>query len=77
MSSHARTVPLFAPQNVKIHWSEVHCKGDESDLLQCPKITWNGGERESTLVAAVTCTQQQGCPTLLGMFFMNMKSDFK
>ncbi|CAF87290.1 unnamed protein product, partial [Tetraodon nigroviridis] len=41
-----------------IHWSAVHCKGNESDLLQCPKTTWNG--RVCTLVAAITCTQQQG-----------------
>uniref|UniRef100_A0A3B5AAV9 Neurotrypsin n=1 Tax=Stegastes partitus TaxID=144197 RepID=A0A3B5AAV9_9TELE len=39
-----------------IHWLAVHCRGDEQDLLQCPKTTWNGGE--CSLAAAITCTQQ-------------------
>ncbi|XP_056891870.1 neurotrypsin isoform X1 [Takifugu flavidus] len=57
MSGHARAAVLASPKNTKIHWRAVHCKGDETDLLQCPKITWNGGE--CSLLAAITCTQQQ------------------
>lgn len=66
MSSHARAVPLFSSENTKIHWSAVHCKGDESDLLHCPKVTWNGGE--CSLVAAITCTHQQGCHSLIRVY---------
>lgn len=58
MSGRARTVPMFRPGMAKIHWDAVHCLGEEPDLLQCPKTTWNGAE--CSLVAAVTCTQQQG-----------------
>lgn len=65
MSGHTRAAVLASPKNTKIHWKAVHCKGDETELLQCPKITWNGGK--CSLLAAITCTQQQGC----------MKSDFK
>lgn len=65
MSGHARAAVLASPKNTKIHWRAVHCKGDETDLLQCPKITWNGGE--CSHLGAITCMQQQGC----------MKSDFK
>lgn len=73
-SGQARTALLSSSENTKIHWRAVHCKGDESDLLQCPKITWSGGE--CPVVAAVTCTQQPGCHHTLGTF-MNMKPDLK
>ncbi|KAG7225861.1 hypothetical protein INR49_014384 [Caranx melampygus] len=53
----ARAVSLFRPGMAKIHWRAVHCRGEEPDLLHCPKTTWNGGE--CSLVAAVTCTPQQ------------------
>ncbi|KAM7394278.1 hypothetical protein PAMP_021091 [Pampus punctatissimus] len=57
ISGRARAVPLFRPSMAKLHWSSVHCQGEEPDLLQCPKTLWNGGE--CSLAAAVTCTQQQ------------------
>ncbi|XP_067353642.1 neurotrypsin isoform X3 [Channa argus] len=62
ISGHARSVPLLRPGMAKLHWNAVHCQGEEPDLLQCPKSTWNGGE--CSLVAAVTCTQQQAAVTL-------------
>lgn len=61
ISGRARAVPLFRPGTAKLHWRAVHCQGEEPDLLQCPKTTWNGGE--CSLVAAITCNQQQGIGT--------------
>lgn len=57
-SGRAREVPLLRPGTAKLHWKAVHCQGEEPDLLQCPKTTWNGGE--CSMVAAITCSQQQG-----------------
>ncbi|KAK1885791.1 Neurotrypsin [Dissostichus eleginoides] len=57
ISGRARAVPLFHPSMAKLHWRAVHCQGEESDLLQCPKTVWNGGE--CNLAAAITCAQQQ------------------
>ncbi|XP_037326813.2 neurotrypsin isoform X1 [Pungitius pungitius] len=62
ISGRAREVPLFRPSMVKLHWRAVHCQGEEADLLQCPKTTWNGGE--CPLVAAVTCIQHQAVVAL-------------
>ncbi|XP_037530254.1 neurotrypsin [Nematolebias whitei] len=62
ISGLARAVPLFRPGVAKLHWMAVHCQGEEPDLLQCPKTTWNG--EECFLAAAVTCTQQQAVGTL-------------
>lgn len=58
----ARVVPLSRPSLAKVHWSSVHCQGEEPDLLQCPKTPWNGGE--CSMAAAVTCTQQKEIVTL-------------
>uniref|UniRef100_A0A665UVH2 Neurotrypsin n=1 Tax=Echeneis naucrates TaxID=173247 RepID=A0A665UVH2_ECHNA len=52
ISGRARAVSLLHPGMAKLHWRAVHCQGEEADLLQCPKITWNGGE--CSLAAAVT-----------------------
>ncbi|XP_061599808.1 neurotrypsin isoform X3 [Cololabis saira] len=57
ISGHARAVSLFRPDTAKVHWMAVHCQGEEPELLQCPKSTWNG--EDCSLAAAVTCTQQQ------------------
>ncbi|KAM9770613.1 neurotrypsin isoform 1-T1 [Menidia menidia] len=57
MSGHARAVPVFLPGMAKLHWMEVHCQGEEPDLLHCRKTTSNG--KTCSLAAAVTCTQQQ------------------
>ncbi|XP_072526522.1 neurotrypsin [Salminus brasiliensis] len=39
-----------------VHWRTVGCRGDEGDLLQCPRSVWNGGECANRQAAAVTCT---------------------
>ncbi|KAG7484983.1 neurotrypsin isoform X1 [Solea senegalensis] len=57
ISGRARAVALVRSGIAKLHWRAVHCQGEESDLLQCPKTTWNGGE--CSFAATVTCTQQQ------------------
>nr|XP_040041983.1 neurotrypsin isoform X1 [Gasterosteus aculeatus aculeatus]XP_040041984.1 neurotrypsin isoform X1 [Gasterosteus aculeatus aculeatus] len=62
ISGRAREVPLFRPSMVKLHWRAVHCQGEEADLLQCPKTTWNGGE--CPLVAAIACMQTQAVVAL-------------
>lgn len=68
ISGRAQVVPLFRLVTTKLHWRAVHCQGEEPDLLQCPKTIWNGGE--CSLVAAITCTQQQGRHALLGVIGM-------
>ncbi|XP_056136474.1 neurotrypsin [Lampris incognitus] len=55
-SGRARVYPVSRQGMSKFHWRAVHCKGDESELLLCPRTTWNGGA--CPLAAAVTCTQQ-------------------
>ncbi|XP_068613041.1 neurotrypsin-like [Brachionichthys hirsutus] len=57
ISGHARTVPLIGPGTAKLHWRAIRCRGEEPDLLRCPKTTWNG--EECSLAAAISCTQQQ------------------
>uniref|UniRef100_A0A667WN13 Neurotrypsin n=1 Tax=Myripristis murdjan TaxID=586833 RepID=A0A667WN13_9TELE len=52
MSGRARASPLSRLGMTKLHWRAVHCQGEEPDLLQCPKTSWNGGE--CALAAAVT-----------------------
>ncbi|XP_049576030.1 neurotrypsin [Syngnathus scovelli] len=56
LSGRAHALPLSRPSMAKFHWRAVRCQGDESDLLQCPKSMWNGGE--CSMTAAVTCTKQ-------------------
>ncbi|XP_068177668.1 neurotrypsin isoform X3 [Antennarius striatus] len=56
-TGHARAVPLIGPGIAKLHWKAIHCRGEEPDLLLCPKTTWNG--EECSMAAAVTCTQQK------------------
>lgn len=76
ISGRARAVPLFRPVTAKHHWKAIHCQGEEPDLLQCSKTTWNG--EECALVAAVTCNPQQGRPSwgIKALLYMTqMKSD--
>uniref|UniRef100_A0A8C7X4N0 Neurotrypsin n=1 Tax=Oryzias sinensis TaxID=183150 RepID=A0A8C7X4N0_9TELE len=62
ISGRARAVPLFRTSKTRIHWKEVHCRGEEPDLLHCSKSTWNG--EECLTAAAVTCIQQKTVVTL-------------
>lgn len=62
ISGQAQAVPLFHPPTAKLHWSEVHCQGEEPDLLRCPKTSWNDGECASA--AAVTCDSRQAAVSL-------------
>ncbi|XP_063166233.1 neurotrypsin isoform X3 [Candoia aspera] len=41
---------------IPVHWSNVHCHGDEENILLCERTIWQGGTCPQNMAAAVTCS---------------------
>ncbi|ETE70263.1 Neurotrypsin, partial [Ophiophagus hannah] len=41
---------------IPVHWSNVHCHGNEENIMLCEKIIWQGRMCSQNMAAAVTCS---------------------
>uniref|UniRef100_A0A2K6GL16 Neurotrypsin n=1 Tax=Propithecus coquereli TaxID=379532 RepID=A0A2K6GL16_PROCO len=56
----AKQTPFSGLGLIPIYWSNVHCRGDEENILLCEKDIWQGGVCPRKMVAAVTCSFSHG-----------------
>uniref|UniRef100_A0A672TIE7 Serine protease 12 n=2 Tax=Strigops habroptila TaxID=2489341 RepID=A0A672TIE7_STRHB len=52
----AKHVPFSGLGLTPVYWNEVHCRGDEENILLCEKDTWHDGTCPQKMAAAVTCS---------------------
>ncbi|XP_075399999.1 neurotrypsin isoform X2 [Tenrec ecaudatus] len=58
----AKTAPLSALGLLPVHWSNVHCRGDEDNILLCGKDVWQGQACPQKMAAAVMCSFSHALP---------------
>ncbi|XP_036089325.1 neurotrypsin isoform X2 [Rousettus aegyptiacus] len=56
----AKQTPFSSLGPIPVYWSNVHCRGDEDNILQCGKDTWRDGPCPQKMAAAVTCSLSHG-----------------
>ncbi|KAG8454039.1 hypothetical protein GDO86_000610 [Hymenochirus boettgeri] len=52
----AKKAILSGSNIISAFWNDVRCRGNEENILQCPKDTWRGGTCPQDTAAAVTCS---------------------
>ncbi|CAH2300686.1 neurotrypsin isoform X1 [Pelobates cultripes] len=52
----AKKVPLSLLSTIPTLWNDVHCHGNEENILQCEKNIWQGKACPQNIGAAVTCS---------------------
>uniref|UniRef100_A0A8D2Q455 Neurotrypsin n=1 Tax=Varanus komodoensis TaxID=61221 RepID=A0A8D2Q455_VARKO len=52
----AKQTPLSSLGLIPVYWSDVHCHGDEENILLCEKNIWQGGMCPQNMAAAVACS---------------------
>ncbi|XP_060134541.1 neurotrypsin [Zootoca vivipara] len=51
----AKHTPFSGPGLIPVYWSDVHCHGDEENILLCEKSVWQDGMCPQNMAAAVAC----------------------
>lgn len=56
----AKHTPFSGLGLIPVYWSNVHCHGDEENILLCEKSIWQAGMCPQNMAAAVTCGFSHG-----------------